>query len=85
LRLVAFKTRNRFHYFRFLVAVMFRRHTFSGQIEILDAVSVVCRPRNRSKKPIFAEADGELLGHLPVSLEIVPEAVHLLIPPKARP
>jgi diacylglycerol kinase family enzyme len=46
---------------------------------------VVCRPRNRSKKPIFAEADGELLGHLPVSLEIVPEAVHLLIPPKARP
>jgi diacylglycerol kinase family enzyme len=44
----------------------------------------VCRPRNRSKKPIFAEADGELMGNLPATLEIVPEAVYLLIPPKAR-
>jgi diacylglycerol kinase family enzyme len=84
LRLVAFKTRSRFHYFKFLLAVMFKRQTFNGQIEILDAVSVVCRPRNRSKKPIFAEADGELLGNLPATLEIVPEAVYLLIPPKAR-
>jgi diacylglycerol kinase family enzyme len=85
LRLVAFKTRSRFQYFKFLLAVMFKRQTFSGQIEILDAVSVVCRPRNRSKKPIFAEADGELLGNLPVTLEIVPEAVHLLIPRNAKP
>ncbi len=84
LRLVAFKTRSRFQYFKFLLAVMFKRQTFNGQIEILDAVSVVCRPRNRSKKAIFAEADGELLGNLPATLEIVPEAVHLLIPPKAR-
>jgi YegS/Rv2252/BmrU family lipid kinase len=85
LRLVAFKTRSRFQYFKFLLAVMFKRQTFNGQIEILDAVSVVCRPRNRSKKPIFAEADGELLGNLPVTLEIVPEAVHLLIPRNAKP
>jgi diacylglycerol kinase (ATP) len=85
LRLVAFKTRSRFQYFKFLLAVMFKRQTFNGQIEILDAVSVICRPRNRSKARIFAEADGELLGHLPATLEIVPEAVHLLIPRKARP
>ena len=84
LRLVAFKTRSRFQYFKFLLAVMFKRQTFNGQIEILDAVSVVCRPRNRSKKLIFAEADGELLGNLPATLEIVPEAVHLLIPTKPQ-
>jgi diacylglycerol kinase family enzyme len=34
---------------------------------------------------VFAEADGELLGGLPVRIEIVPDAVTLLIPPGARP
>jgi len=85
LRLVAFKTRSRMQYSRFLLAVMFSRQTFTGQIELLDAVSVQCRPRNGSKASIFAEADGELLGHLPVRIEIVPQAVNLLIPANARP
>lgn len=85
LRLLAFKTRSRYDYFRFLLAVMFSRQTFSRHIEILDAISVECRPRNRSRTRVFAEADGELLGHLPVKIEIVPQAVNLLIPPNARP
>jgi YegS/Rv2252/BmrU family lipid kinase len=85
LRLVAFKTRSRYQYLRFLLAVVFGRQTFNGQIELLDAVSVECRPRNRSRTRIFAEADGELLGQLPVRIEIVPDAVTLLIPPNARP
>jgi YegS/Rv2252/BmrU family lipid kinase len=85
LRLIAFKTRSRMQYSRFLLAVMFSRQTFTGQIELLDAVSVQCRPRNGSLAHIFAEADGELLGHLPVRIEIVPQAVNLLIPVNARP
>jgi diacylglycerol kinase family enzyme len=67
------------------MAVVFGRQTFNGQIELLDAVSVECRPRNRSRTRVFAEADGELLGHLPVRIEIVPDAVTLLIPANARP
>jgi YegS/Rv2252/BmrU family lipid kinase len=85
LRLVAFKTRSRYQYFRFLIAVVFGRQTFKRQIEILDAVSVECRPRNRSRTRVFAEADGELLGELPVRIEIVPQALILLIPPAGRP
>jgi diacylglycerol kinase family enzyme len=85
LRLVAFKTRSRYQYLRFLMAVVFGRQTFNGQIELLDAVSVECRPRNRSRTRVFAEADGELLGQLPVRIEIVPDAVTLLIPANARP
>jgi YegS/Rv2252/BmrU family lipid kinase len=85
LRLVAFKTRSRYQYLRFLLAVVFSRQTFRGQIELLDAVSVECRPRNRSRAKVYAEADGELLGQLPVRIEIVPNAVNLLIPPNARP
>jgi len=52
---------------------------------LLDAVSVECRPLNGSRTRVFAEADGELLGHLPVRLEIVPNAVNLLIPANAMP
>jgi diacylglycerol kinase family enzyme len=85
LRLVAFKTRSRLSYFRFLIAVMFGRQTFSHEIELRDAVSVECRPCNGSSPRVFAEADGELLGNLPVRIEIVPEAVTLLIPRNARP
>ncbi|MGA2538417.1 MAG: diacylglycerol kinase family protein [Terracidiphilus sp.] len=85
LRLLAFKTRSRYQYFRFLLAVLFGRQTFSRQVELLDAVSVECRPRNRSRTRVFAEADGELLGHLPVRIEIVPQALNLLIPANARP
>jgi len=85
LRLVAFKTRSRFRYFTFLIGVVLGRQRFTGDIELLDAVSVECRPRNGSSARVFAEADGELLGDLPVRLEIVPDAVSILIPPDARP
>ena len=85
LRLVAFKTRSRIHYFLFLMAVMFGRQTFSREIEVLDAVSVECRARNGSSPRILVEADGEYLGDLPVRIEIVPDAITLLIPPNAKP
>jgi YegS/Rv2252/BmrU family lipid kinase len=85
LRLVAFKTRSRIDYFRFMMAVIFGRQKFSRQIELLDAVSVECRALNGSSQRVFAEADGELLGSLPVKIEIVPQAITLLIPNGARP
>jgi YegS/Rv2252/BmrU family lipid kinase len=85
LRLVAFKTRSRLSYFRFLIAAIFGRVRASEEVEVLDAVSVECRPRNGSTKRILAEADGESLGGLPVRLEIVPDAVTLLIPLSAKP
>jgi len=85
LRLIAFKTSSRLSYFRFLLAVLFGRQTFSREIELLDAASVECRFRDGSSPRIFAEADGELLGGLPVKLDIVPQALTLLIPPGAHP
>ncbi len=85
LRLVAFKTRSRLSYFRFLIAVMLGRQSFAREIELLDAVSVECRPANGAAPRVCAEADGELLGSLPVRIEIVPDAVTLLIPPDSQP
>ena len=85
LRLVAFKTRSHWCYFRILIAALFGRQSFNDEIELLDAVSVECRPCDDSSPQIFTEADGELLGNLPVRIEIVPQAITLLIPPNAQP
>jgi YegS/Rv2252/BmrU family lipid kinase len=80
LRLVAFKTRKRLDYLRFLTAVLFGRQTFTSRIELLDAESVECKPHKGSSTRVYVEADGESLGELPVKIEIVPDALTLLVP-----
>jgi diacylglycerol kinase (ATP) len=85
LHLMAFRTRSRIRYMRFLLAVLFARHTFFNGIELLETVSVECRARDGSHATIFVEADGEVLGTLPVRMEVVPDALTLLIPANAKP
>ncbi|HUH62773.1 MAG TPA: diacylglycerol kinase family protein [Terracidiphilus sp.] len=84
LHLVAFKTRSRYRYLRFVTAVIFRRHTFSREIQLLEAATVECSPCNGSAERVLVEADGELLGRLPARIEIVPDALTLLIPPSTN-
>jgi len=83
--LVAFKTRRRLAYFRFMISVMLGRQTFSGSVELLNAKSVKCRPLNGSSNLTLVEADGEVLGRLPVELKIAQDALTLLIPSGAQP
>jgi diacylglycerol kinase (ATP) len=85
LKLITFNTRNRFHYLRFLLAVVAGRHTFSKHVELREATAVDCHPRNGSKTQIYVEADGEVLGALPARMEIAPQMLTLLIPPDAQP
>lgn len=84
LRLIAFKTQNRFAYVRFLAAVIGRRHAFRGRIELLDAQTVECRVHKGVQDRVYVEADGEILGALPARIEIVPDALTMLIPPEAE-
>ncbi|KAA6459167.1 hypothetical protein DYQ86_18070 [Acidobacteria bacterium AB60] len=83
--LLAFKTRSRYRYLRFLLAVVAHRHSFSKEIELIAADSVECLPRTGSRSRIYVEADGELLGHLPARLELAAETLTILIPPNAEP
>jgi diacylglycerol kinase (ATP) len=85
LSVVAFKTRSRIQYMRFLLATIIGRQSFSRTIELLDADSVECRPLNGSKTSVFVEADGEVLGALPARIELAREKLTLLVPPGAKP
>ena len=80
LRLVAFKTRSRLRYLKFVAAVIFRRHRFSSEIESIKASSVECRAHDGSSERVLVEADGDMLGCLPARIEVVPNALTLLIP-----
>lgn len=85
LNLLAFKTQSRLRYMMFLLAVIAGKHTFKREVELLDTPSIECRPHNGSREALFVEADGEVLGSLPVRLEVVPHSLTLLIPPGVHP
>lgn len=82
LHVLGFKTRSRIDYLRFMIAVMMQRHTFSHPVELVDCSSVDCSDLQGATVPSYVEADGELLGTLPVRIEVVPQALTLLIPQK---
>lgn len=85
LSLLAFKTQSRLRYLSFLLAALAGRHTFNGAVELLQTPSIDCRAHNGARETLFVEADGEVLGHLPVRLEVVPHSLTLLVPPGVQP
>jgi len=85
LNMLAFKTQSRLQYLSFLLAVIAGRHTFNRSVELMDSPSIECRVCNGSTEKLFVEADGEVLGCLPVRLEVVPHSLTLLIPPGVQP
>lgn len=85
LHLLAFGTRSRYLYLRFLLAVLAGRHTFAQKIELVETATVDCRLRSGSQDTLYVEADGEVLGHLPAKMETIPDALTLLVPEGAQP
>jgi YegS/Rv2252/BmrU family lipid kinase len=85
LRLLAFKTQSRLQYLKFLLAALAGRHTFDGEVELLKTPSIDCRAHNGALESLLVEADGEVLGSLPVRIEVVPHSLTLLVPPGAQP
>jgi diacylglycerol kinase (ATP) len=85
LSLLAFRTQSRLRYLSFLLATIAGRQTFKGAVELLETPQIECRARNGSAEELFVEADGEVLGNLPVRLEVVPHSLTLLVPPGAQP
>jgi diacylglycerol kinase (ATP) len=84
LHVIAFKTSSRLRYLRFMSAVWFARHTYSKEIELLECSAVECNEIPGSNIASMVEADGELLGFLPAHIELLPQAVTLLVPRRRR-
>jgi len=81
LRVVLFHTAKRWHYLRYIVRGLLGTNWECRGIELLNAGSVACRHIEGAESArIYVEADGELLGTLPVELSIIPDAVTLLVP-----
>jgi diacylglycerol kinase family enzyme len=80
LHVLGFRTRSRRQYLKFMISVMMQRHTFAHPVELVDCSSVECIDLEDAKERSYVEADGELLGTLPVRIEVVPQALTLLIP-----
>jgi diacylglycerol kinase (ATP) len=82
LRLVLFRTSNRLAYLRYIVRGLVGSQWQVDGIELVHGSKVDCRalgdPAPGSR--IFVEADGELLGTLPVGISMVPDALTLLVP-----
>jgi diacylglycerol kinase family enzyme len=93
LQLVLFKTRRRLHYLRYMLGVWLERPWTLPEVELVPATSCRCLPLDQNPplaiahRPstidrIYAEADGELLGTLPVSITMTSDSVNLLVPNK---
>jgi YegS/Rv2252/BmrU family lipid kinase len=85
LHVLAFKTRSRLRYLKFMAAVIARRHSYSQTIELVDCSAVECSALPDATEQLFVEADGEWLGTLPVRFEVVPQALTLLMPKRVLP
>jgi YegS/Rv2252/BmrU family lipid kinase len=80
LRVIAIKTQSRLRYLRFMVAVWFRRHKYDNTIERIKTSVVTCEDLTGAGERTCIEADGEFLGALPARIEVVPDALTLLVP-----
>jgi diacylglycerol kinase (ATP) len=74
-----FKSARRSRYFLYALAVLLRQHLRLSDVELVNGSNVTCTPA-QSGKSIYFELDGELVGQLPATFEILPDALTVLSP-----
>lgn len=70
LRLVIFQTRSRLTYLRYMIGVLLGSTSPVPGVELVNSTEVRCSALPPSGAQIYAEADGELLGTLPIEVSI---------------
>ena len=76
--LCLFKSPRRERYFLYAAAAAARQHLRLRDVELVDARRIVCTCEEQAI--IRIELDGELVGTLPATFEIVPDALTVLVP-----
>jgi YegS/Rv2252/BmrU family lipid kinase len=77
--LCLFKSPNRARYFLYSALVLAQQHFQLDDVELVEARKLYCAAMNGGETIRF-ELDGELVGTLPATFEIVPDALTLLVP-----
>ena len=81
MRLVLCRTGNRALYLAYVFRGMLGLSNGVPGIELVHADEITCRhARGEKDEDIYVEADGELLGRLPITLSMVPDALTVLVP-----
>jgi YegS/Rv2252/BmrU family lipid kinase len=76
---VLFRGTDRVRFIPYLVGVAIRQvHRLQG-VTILHGRSIECSMPDG--ETVFTQVDGELIGHLPVSIDLLPGALTMLLPP----
>jgi diacylglycerol kinase (ATP) len=87
-RLVFCRTARRAAYLAYVTRGLLRAHWTIPGIDLAHSTCVSCQYQPSSgggtqpQAKIYVEADGELLGTLPVEITVVPDALTLLAPPR---
>ncbi len=77
--LCLFKSRNRARYFLYAALVLAQQHLLLDDVEFVETRKLNCSVQVAGETTRF-ELDGELVGTLPATFEIVPDALTLLVP-----
>ncbi len=85
MRLVFCRTASRLAYLAYVTRGLLRLRWSVPGIDLAHSTGVSCKyaspaPTSPEQRKIYVEADGELLGTLPVEITIVPNALTLLMP-----
>jgi len=75
---VLFEGRSSFRYLKYLARVAVRKLAGVKGVTLMHATRI-CMPGVADRR-IYIQADGEYAGHLPAHVELVPDALTLLIP-----
>jgi YegS/Rv2252/BmrU family lipid kinase len=79
---VLFSGRSSFTYLKYMLGVVTRRLEGMRGVTIVRARKISCSAAEDSA--IHAQVDGEYAGRLPLNIEILPDALTLLVPPGFR-
>jgi len=86
MRLILCHTGHRLAYLAYVTRALLRRAWAIPGIELAHSTKAVCEyaePGTASPR-IYVEADGELIGTLPAEMNVVPDALTLLMPRRPR-
>ncbi|MBI4442531.1 MAG: diacylglycerol kinase family lipid kinase [Acidobacteria bacterium] len=76
----SFPPRSRFRYFLYGLALLAGQLKRFPEIGRFPARKIQCEASSPTSPPIFFQVDGELAGQLPCTVELVPDALTLLVP-----